>query len=196
MANDVYQLIVGGNVARQQVENVLHFEQAVVADPDPQIRAQNCVEAFVANWQAAWVACLPLNYLLQGFKCKRINNGGGPTYVAIAVGGTAGTWASNANESVVSPVIVVPYSDGVRWHAGRVFLPGVGDSAIDDGVYDPVFITTVIALQTLMLAPSTSGGDSFEYAIWSPKNHVSYIPHTMHLSLKPGVQRRRLVPTF
>lgn len=196
MAADVYQLIIGGTLCGQPVENVLHYQDTATADPNPQTKAAHLEAGWSAAMLAAWLNVCPSNYDLIGYKCKRVNNGGGPNVTLIEAPGSVGSEPSAANDSCVGPVIIASYTDTVRWFAGRIFLPGIGDGEIDNNVFGPAVLANLAVINGLWSTPIANGGDTFNFVIWSPTKNDAFVPVAFTVSNRVGTQRRRLVPTF
>lgn len=196
MALDVYMIVVAGNLCGQPVENVLHYRSTGTAVPNPQVIAADVASAWDATVQPNFVACLPDNYTLVGWKCKRINNGGGPTVVRFPAGPVVGTRPSSANDSAVGPLIVISYSNGVRFFAGRIFLPGIGDADIDNNQMVAALLTALDTLNATLTANLVGASDNYDFVVWSPTHANSFDILALTPSTKIGVQRRRLVPSF
>jgi len=196
MANDVFQLIIGGNVAGQPVENVLHFTNGGTLT-DPINQAVELNDAFEEDVMDAWLDVLPENYAIMGTKAKQVNNGGGPTVAKIQPAFTLGHRVGNADTSAVGPVLLIPYQNGPRWFTGRIFLPGVSQEDIDNNQLDAALITAIGALNTILVAPFAFGaGTNFEYGIYLSDADVFKDADAISISSKPGLQNRRLRPVF
>jgi hypothetical protein len=200
---DVHALIIVGNLCGQPCENVLHFNADVNNEVNPLPTSHHLISAWQATGESAFLDPLPQNYRLIGYRAKRVNHSGGPSFTVLAAGGTIGGQPVDATDSAIGPVIISSYFDPTAtphhpagaWRSGRLFMPGIDSSnitnnAISVGVSG--LLTTFIS--TVLDTPLTSGGNTFDFGVWSPGDNVIYDPVSFSISLKPGVQGRRLKP--
>lgn len=195
MANDVHTLEIYGSLCGQPTLGILHYESSVANSVNPLQQGQNLVTAWIASMQPSYLGCLPQNYTLVGYKSRRVNNTGGPHYIA-ASAGTVGLVAVDASNSALAPCVIFSYTDGTHWHSGRHFMPGIADTQIDNNALTAPAIALYATLNGLWTTPLANGGDTFDFRIWSPKNNVVYPVVGEVVSGKPGIQNRRLRPTF
>lgn len=200
---DVYSLVIFANCCNQPVENVLHFRDDNSNGTTPQIQAEDLVTIWEADFESEWLDCLPDNYELIGYKARRVNNTGGPTFQKPKTGnGTRG----DAGSSALGPCVISSYYDGTNWRSGRIFLPGIAEADITNNQPAAGLVAAVAALEVPLLAPQTGGGapSTMQYCIFKPSappNQTNgagfyFFPVQATFSGKMGVQNRRLRPTF
>lgn len=199
---DVHSLQIVGKLCNQAVENVLHFNADVNNEVNPLPTSHHLILAWIAANQAAFLNCLPLNYTLVGYRSRRVNHTGGPHFVSIAGAGTVGTQAVAASNSAVAPVIIAAYFDNDatphhplgRWNSGRIFMPGIDDSNLDDNQMSAGLAAIYTTFIGLLSTPLANGGNTFDFGVWSPSDDEFYDPVSFTTSLKMGIQGRRLKP--
>src|SRR4051812_858316 len=108
MAADVYQLILQGDIGGEFFENVMNFESSVTGSTQPLQMANNLVAGWILAAENDFAACLPNDTLITGYKCKRINNTGGPTYMAPQTPVSGGRPAASLVSSL-APLITNSY---------------------------------------------------------------------------------------
>lgn len=192
MANDVYRLIIRGNCSGEFWETVQHYQSHASMASDPVTAADHCISAWVAGVQTDFVAILAADNVINGFSCKRVNNGGSPTVmrpIAPVPGDVTGTSASSA----LAYLIVSEYSYSGKFRTGRWFIPGIPELYLEGNGYTA---GAILAVADVIGDNSTiaSGGDTFDWGVWSREHTLFSLPTYAHLSPKIGVQRRRLLP--
>jgi hypothetical protein len=199
---DVHSLEIVGNLCNQPVENVLHFHADVTNEPNPLPTSHHLVDAWIAANQASFLDCLPNNYILIGYRSRRVNHTGGPHYIEITGAGTGGTQANAASNSAIAPVIISSYFDDDatpkfplgRWNSGRLFMPGIDDNNIDDNQMSVGLQANYTTFIGLLTTPLAGGGNTFDFGVWSPGGSEFFTPVAFTVSLKMGIQGRRLKP--
>ena len=128
MPNDIHELTIVASVADQFVENVLHFQNNVAASTQPGTDSASLIAAFQADVEPTWLACLADDYGLQGYRCKRVNNSGGPS-VIVPRSGVPGSFGTNSVTSgqgacIISSYKYIPSIGSDKYRTGRIFMPG------------------------------------------------------------------------
>lgn len=195
MAADVIQLAIMGSTAGQPVANFLHY-QSSVADPEENPLGE-CIH-FIDAWETAlkdlYLDMLPDDYRLHGFKCRRVNNTGGPT--AAKPVSDNGTRGENAIASGSGPVIVGSFYTGTSWKTSRLFVPGV---AIGDLVGNEFAAALLANVQLFINGLNAVVSTAAPVADWTVGVYGGVVPAfheiTEHaISLVVGTQRRRYRP--
>lgn len=200
MADDVYSVTFFGNVAGQPTNNVLHFANDQVAAANPILVANEIMDALgdgtvAGTYTKEYLDCLPDNFFFLGMKCRRVNNGGGPT-VSRVLANVPGNRASSADVSGVGPVGLyhAPLVGGV-WRTGKIFFPGVSIDDVSLNAFTGTLITAIqvfLALAEVALALATAGNAI--QVVWSKLAADGLTILDTSNSLKVGTQRRRYVP--
>jgi hypothetical protein len=202
MANDVMQFHVVGSVAGEPTEIISAFitDNAAHA-PDPTLSAAALIVIWQTNNEANLMAALPDDYVLHGYKARRINNTGGPTAV-LPVPGVNGGRGANSVSSGQGPVVLIDYFDNVgvpnRWRTGRMFLPGIAAGDLVENVIQAALTAAVQTfIDTVKQATGADGnGDNWTPVIWSRKHSQTFAPMAWGQSGVIGTQRRRLHPAL
>lgn len=199
MASDIYALQLYFAVAQQPAMIVWHFrnkETEVASSPDNDCRA--IITSMVSTIEPALLGCIPESVTLNGYKCRRVNNSGGMT-VSLPRS-QAGTRTGTFSSSAIGPCLIWGYQKaGGGWAAGRTFLPGCSEADIDHNVFIAGLRTNITALIVALLqspALPTSGAPGYDFVIYSPTHNAASGVETGTLSGKPGVQNKRMRPTF
>lgn len=201
MANDVLEFSIVGAVAGEPAEMILHFEGDAANAGDPVTLAQQAIPAIQTVWQADLMAALPDDFVLAGYKARRVNNTGGPT-AALPVAGINGGRGANSVSSGQGPVLILNYFDSVgvpnRWRTGRIFLPGIADGDLVQNVLQAGLEGALTTLLTHVGASTAAdaGGHVWTHKVWSRKNLRVFTINGRIASGVIGTQRRRLHPAL
>jgi hypothetical protein len=197
MADHNYSLIITGLSGPQFVQNVLHYR----FDDSGFLTTKSAAAALQAAWDVAnrltWRQILPTDYTIKSYKGSRVDGGGGfEAFSPITAGGTAGTRAGTQSATGLNPVIVVaPFLETAPGR-GKIFLPGISETDIEDGKYTEAYKTAVAgALVNLLddLTLTGGGGPTASYG-WIKKNGTFVAGGKVWLSMNLGTQRRRMRP--
>lgn len=200
MALDVYSLQIHYNIAGQYGMNVFHFQSNIDSGDNPDGIAKFLIQSWKGNLETPWLLCVPSDVALIGYKAKRVNSGGGPTVIQ-PQSGSNGDRAGHISTSGIGPCFIWGYNTGLgRWRAGRTFLPGVSESDIQENSFSATLLGLCDDFAELMLnAPTTPGGMDevqFTFGILSGVHNTFSGAETGGVSGKPGVQNRRMKPSF
>lgn len=206
MASDVHQIIIVGSVAGEFVENILHFQGSVDGSATPAADSLSLITQFRAMVEPSWLPVVPDDYVVAGYKAKRVNNTGGPTVVA-PVAGVNGEVGAIAIASGVGPCLIGNYyASGAikpRWKVSRIFIPGVAVGLMSENVFTAPYPVNLAALAAA-LGAAIGGAQNWRYGVFHKATVAPapvtaenfYIPVNIQLSGKPGTQRRRYSPTL
>jgi hypothetical protein len=195
MANDVMEVQVFGSLAGEPVLNVLHYQSdSMLADDDIIDGLNDFVTTFQTFFQTPWLGLLPDDYMLIGYKARRVNNGGSP-HVSLAVG-EPGATGFGCETSAIGPCIVWPFNDGENWLSGKTFVPGVYEGGLNGNVFSEDIIAAVETLIEALFVDLACALAEYVFAVFQRATGLAFPITTGTLSGKPGVQRRRLLPTF
>lgn len=200
MGRDVYSLGIFYAIGPQPGMNVLHFAEDTEESENPDVNAQGCIAGFMEEIEEAWLATIPADTRILGYKCRRVNNGGGPG-ISQPRPGVTGTRTGVFSVSGIGPVHVWSYQKlAGGWAAGRTFVPGVSEDDVNENQFDDNLITACQDLHELLLAvpcfSTTTPVLNFEFVIYSPTHDTISGVEAAGVSGKPGVQNRRMKPTF
>jgi hypothetical protein len=195
MANDVYQLTILGTSGGEFYETVQNFQSQVASSTTPMTSAENMIAGWQAHLESDYLDCLPDSVFISGYKCKRINNGGGPT-VMTPITPVPGTRPNPTTVACIGPCIVSLYPHAGKWSAGKWFLPGVSTDDVMNNALDPALVGVVNNFISSLSGAIAGGTDTFNFVVWSRKFTLPFVPSEVEVSLKIGVQRRRLRPVM
>jgi hypothetical protein len=195
MANATYQLSIAGTHYNQFVENVICFKGDLAAGIDTMAESEDLVESWLSNVVTAWLACVPPTYLIDRLSARCLLPAGPSSVfhhqvINDAHIGTFGTAA--ASENLCPAVNLIPPM-GVK-SQGRVYLPCVAKTAIDNNKFVAGYITAVNALFNLMAAGFANSATTWKTAVYSKKNGTSSLSLAHSLSAAIGFQGRRRRP--
>jgi hypothetical protein len=198
-AQDVYQLRVVGYINKQLVENTLYFQNTGTAI-NPLNDAKALVTGWLSNNQAAYLACISSDYVLAGYRARRVNNGGGPTYLA-PDGVTAGTYAGATTVTGAGALLGFPFiGSGYpkrQNNVAKIFMPGAPVGGIIDNIIQAALKAALNALITALLNQITGGGSqSYQFGTYRRASAVFNPLVVGDISFTIGTQRRRYKPVI
>lgn len=194
---DIYQLNVPGNVGKQYVENVMHYEITIADTPDaPNPTATDLIAQWVATVQPMYLACLPTDYVLGGYKCKRIKPTGSNT-VAQIDGASVGTAGGASVTSGQAPLCIFPIlttTNPVRkYNTAKLFLPAMTVGTVIGDIIQPAFLVAMNAFITAFLANlALAGGGMATPSLYTKSSGAVSNLGIGSPSFILGTQRRRL----
>lgn len=196
MAQQIYSLVITGTSGPQFVQNVLHYQ----FDDAGYSTSKGAAEALAIAWDTAnktkWRNMLPTDYTIRSYTSTRITGSGGfsafsPTTAA------AGLRPGTISASALNPLIIMfPFSPTERGR-GKIFLPGVSEQDIDDGIYTDAYRAAIEAQLTTILDDLTLAGGGTPNAVngWVKRNGTTFVASDkVYLSPNLGTQRRRMRP--
>jgi len=195
MANDIFQLTMLGVAGTEFWESVLNFQSPLTASTAPMQDAEDCITAWQNAAEGNFLDCIPQNVGITGYKCKRINNGGGPTIMKPS-SAVFGNRPFDMIVSCIGPCLVSFFPHGPKFKTGRWFIPGYAAGDMLDNEPAGALVTLLTTLRTQMMAPQVGTLHNFQYVIYSRKYSIPFTPIAIELSLKVGVQNRRLKPVM
>lgn len=193
---DVHRLQIVGVVGNQYVENIQDWQEPTSSSTDPLGNSEDLITAWQTAVQAAFLACLPSDYVLTGYKARRINNSGGPTAIVTAAAGSVGTRPTASVTSQLGPQLGFPIyvgAGGRPWRTNKMFLPGVAAGDLVENIFVAALITACNTLANLLV------GSIMGTAVWQQVNYQKSTDTAQDLvegsvRLAPGSQRRRNRP--
>lgn len=200
MAMDVYELEIIGETAGEYNECIPAFQGAAANSTTPLTDAAALIAAFVATWQVNWLACLAQDYSLAGYKCRRVNNTGGPNATTVSppatTGGVVGTSCPQQTAQLFTGSYFNAGGAPARWRVGRINLPSVPES----GYTAPAYTDAQIILQNVLLAQmnatlGSSPAGPFTMGVWSRKQ-TKFFSAMWDVSLLVGTIKKRLHPAL
>jgi hypothetical protein len=195
MANATYQMSITGTHYNQFVENVLCFQGSLADGTQTLEEGQDLIDAWIDGIIDPWCATLPETYTLDRLSTRCLLPAG-PSNVAHrqvinqAFVGTFGTGAVSEN---LCPVMNLIPPMGVK-SQGRVYMPCVAKTAIDNNQFVAGYVTAMNALFDAMIAGFSTSATDWKLAIYSKKNGTSSLALNHSLSAAIGFQGRRRRP--
>lgn len=190
---DIYQLNVISEAAGQIGENVFHYlQQSGSTSTNPGATAESLILSWISHVQNYYIPLLPSDATLIGYKCKRLNNGGGPT--AMNPTNVSGTGGGTCSVTVAGACLIWPYTNGTRYFAGRTFIPFGFDGAWANNEPDPSFSSDLNTFITQITTALVVTAINYLLEIYSRKLKTTFQIQGPGISIKPGVQRKRALP--
>jgi hypothetical protein len=195
--NDVFQLNVVGQVGRQTVESILHWQNTAASGPSPLADADTLVTAWNTTMQPLYLAMVGTDYLLMGYRARRVNNGGGPTFLAYN-GSSPGTGPGVTSVTGAGALLTFPYietgSPKRQNNTGKLFVPGSIVGAIIDNVIQATYRAALQAFLTALITGLSGSTLSFSYGTYVRSRTAFYPATEGDISFTVGTQRRRYKP--
>jgi hypothetical protein len=182
------------------VQNTLHFSLTDVAELDPLTTAKGLALAFQTTLQAAWLNCFAADYSLLGYSCKRIFDGGGPTY-NLATPTVVGSVTGMSDASLMGGMLQGLYVDPItfKYRQVRITMPGAPSAYIEGSQLSADYIAA-LALVAGLLGSTLTGADTnvWQFCGFKRKNeaHAAMVLSLIDVrySLHIGIQRKRARP--
>jgi len=132
---------------------------------------------------------------ITGYKCRRVNNGGGPV-VAVPQTAAPGTVASTSATSATAAMLKMPFQRTGKWYNGKMFIVGLAESMLTGNAITGALPGTVGIFAQALLDGFTETPHTWQFVIWSRTVSLPFIPFNITLNSKVGIQRRRLRPVM
>lgn len=196
MAKRPFQVVINGSLAGQYVANVLCFN-VDPGDGEPGILTKQLLSAVEDTIFPTFLDCLPVSYHVTSIKGKRVSAEGGPTAAIVyQASDYPGTRTGEVSTTAEGPVILSQAFRTPRWVTAKIFMAGVSETDITANVFGTTLLSKMDLFQ-IRLADDFVIGDetaTAKYAIFRKSDKTAVEPTNFKTSLKPGTQRRRLVP--
>lgn len=198
MAAETYQLVISGQCAGQFVQNILHYRMDDASFSSRLAAAKGLVLGWEeADLGGAWVSLLPVPYVINSVKARRITNGGGPEYISVALQGSAGLQGTNVQTSSAGPVLLW-HTNGPNRSVGKTFLAGIGTTNVEGGEISASFLAILFEFATdLRQSFPAVGGSTPTCDMVIPKTgdpSTRYLVDGVQISKDIGKLRRRQLP--
>jgi hypothetical protein len=199
MATHIYSLAISYNCGGQFCQNVLHYQFDDSGFQSTAGAAAALITAFDTANRTKLKNILPAATTLLSYKARSVSQVGGFesffNLPAGQVGARAGTIAASG---ICVGVLLVPIGNAKA--RGRVFLPGVTMTDVENGEYQTGFLTAWLANKDLFSNNLTivgGGGPTATPCIYhrAPPPKVGYTIQYVTLTSYPTTQRRRQRPT-
>jgi len=197
MATHTYALSINYNAGGQFCTNVVHYDFDDSGYATTTAAADALIAGFNTNVKPALALMLPTATTFLSAKARAIHQPGGFESAFSYAPGTTGARAGALSVSGVGPCLVfIP--GGNAKERGRMFLPGVTDSDMQDGFFTPAFIAVVVAQAATVITPFTlAGGTTPVASLVIAKRAAPFLTRIVsHVLLceYPATIRRRQIP--
>lgn len=176
---DAFQVRVVGRMEGQETNNVLHFS-ANTADSDVELHlilvlASCFITHILPVATSAWT--------LEKIVWKRVFPTLSNEFTTIPAGFGPGAGAATALPSFSSAVFSIRTLVGGKSHRGRMYLPGIPESATTNSAFDTgnAYWTALLAFAACIASNFSvgdpPGGDSYQFFVYSRKIGGSHFPY-------------------
>ena len=205
MATETYEVIWNGTLAGQFVQTVQHVQAEIATPVNPFASALLIAQDINNNGiQAAFIACLPVDYLCTSLRVRKVSGTGGPTAILVQsdLAAFTGLRSGSISSAQVNPLMIW-IATTTPEKTGRLFFPGISEDDIDDMVIVAPLIAIFQLFSVAWIAGGTLGGpDTYKGAIFCRARPLEVPPVAASTDLifagqiSPliGTQRRRLHP--
>lgn len=204
MAEETYEVVITGHLAGQFVQTVQHVQATIATPVNPfasaLLIAQDITFGPVID---SWCSMLPIDWVGSSVRVRKVDGAGGPTAIVLVSNWSSpgGARPGSISSAQVNPLIIWIGTDTPD-KTGRLFIPGVSETDIDDMVLTGGLLTAIQAFVTAWIAGGTLGGvDSYVGAIYRrartgppPVAASTDVIFAGQVSPLIGTQRRRLRP--
>ena len=176
---DKFQVRVVGRIEGQETNNILHFMAATAIDDVETRLVLALAECFIMHLLPVVTSAWTLEKLVW----KKVSPALGVETVTVPSGAGAGAGAATALPSFVSAVISIRTAEGGRSKRGRMYLPGVVESASTISALDTgnAFWTALVAFAACVTSKFILGdpppANSFQLEVYSRKIGGATFPY-------------------
>jgi len=197
MPVEAYECTLSGTLAGQFVQTVFHVNYNNGSSQPPFFAAKDIAEQLVAagEFVVKFTDALTSTYDATSLRVRRVGPTGGPTAIVLAGGmsQSQGQRDAGISSAQVNPlVILIPSVAPAK--TGRIFIPGVAESDIDNMFIVSGLITALTDLIAYMVAGTTIAGGGITFAVLRRATKVGDPIDAGYVSPLIGTQRRRLRP--
>lgn len=178
---DCFQVRVRGHMEGQETNNVLHFTAATSID-DVELRLIVALaECFVTH-------LLPVSssqWALQDLVWKRVTPTLGIEHITVPSGTLTGGGAATALPSYSSAVVSIRTDQGGRSKRGRMYLPGIPESATLVSLFDTsnaywiALVAFVGCIASKFILGDPPPANSFQMEVYSRKIGGAHFPYNI-----------------
>jgi hypothetical protein len=171
VTGDGYQLRIVGRQEGQETNNIVNFVAATSVD-DVELRL---VVVFIQCFITNLLPVLTSKWSLEKVVWKKVTPVLGPEFIYIPSGAGPGAGAANALPSYASACISIRSALGGKSHRGRMYIPGIPETATVDSQFDltHAFWAGLLAFCACVVGAfvvgDPPGANSFQMEIYSRK---------------------------
>jgi len=179
--NDCYQVRIVGRIEGQETNNVLHFRYlSGASDTDV---ATHLILVAIQCFINHLLPVLSNAWTLERVIWKRVSPTLGPEIISIPVGAGAGGNMSGSEPSFVSAVVSLRTREGGRRKRGRMYIPGVPESAVtgssietDDEVWQGL-LDFCLCMIAAFVPGDPVGANQWGWSVYSRANGGATFPY-------------------
>lgn len=192
MAVDVYRMEIRTVAGVEPATNVLHFDNVIEGAQFPLEHAKDLIDIWVDELMDAYLACLSEDSKVTSIRCKRVNNGGGPT-ASRQFDTLVGTRPGMVGTGGVSAVGLVPVLKGATWRIAKIYFPALSKLDFEDDRVKAALVDAIGEFLTLLVGRQIGPLLNFAYVVWDSVAKESKATDLNQFNVSPtiGVQRRR-----
>lgn len=205
MPQEVYECVVSGTLVGQFVQTVIHCSINNSGSTSAYAVAKDLNEDICASggFIEALNNCCVNGYQQTSSRVKKVFSGGGPTNIILpgAMSSAGGARTGDISSAQANPLVIeIPTTDPSK--TGRIFIPGISESDIDNMQYTSGWLTSTDDLITWLTASHITSTLSYTYRACIARKRQT-TPHDVlsgdlvaaaYISPLVGTQRRRLHP--
>lgn len=194
------RLTISGFLRGQFVQNVTAWKWTPISTQTDFESALKAGQAFIDMIAGNYLDCLPVDYIGSSVRAKvfptTLYNSIGPTLTLQNGFNTiAGTRTGTLSVTSIGPIIVTPFEVASKPRTGKLFLPGVTESDVDNNRLSSALMTALEAFYPFLNADQVDGdGNIMRYQVYSPTNNEIYGPDGVYTSTQVGSIRARQRP--
>jgi hypothetical protein len=178
--NDAWQVRIVGRQENQETNNVLHFTTAAAtADVETHL-----INVMINCFVTTLIPHLTASWKLEQVRWKKVSPALGPEFITNVVADNVGGVAGSALPTFSAALVSIRTLQGGRSKHGRMFLPGIPDSATPGSVLtdtDDFFAALVAFVQCIatnfILGDPPPGADAFQLQVYSRKLGGATFPY-------------------
>lgn len=191
---DTYRMEIRVFAGVEGSTNVLHFQNTASEVEDPLGHAKDLVDIWVDELMPTYLAVLSEDSRVTSIRCRRVNNGGGPTYTR-QFDAQAGTRPGQVGTAGVSAVGLVPVLKAASWRIAKIYFPALSKLDFEDDRVKEALVVAIGEFLTLLVGRQIGPLLNFSYVVWDSVQKSATATAADQWTTSPliGVQRRRRI---
>lgn len=179
-ANDMWQVRIVGRQEGQETNNILHFTTAS-ASADVET---NLILAMIDCFKTQLIPHLSASWKMEQVRWKKVSPTLGPEFITPVTADNVGGVSGSALPTFSAALVSIRTLLGGRSHHGRMFLPGIPDSATPGSTLtdaDDFFVALVAWItciaEKFILGDPPPAADAFQLGVYSRKLGGATFPY-------------------
>jgi hypothetical protein len=193
-------MTISGFLRGQFVQNVICGLYTPISTQTDFESAFKAGRLWVEGIGSQYLDCLPVDYIGSSVRAQVFSTGALPdegpaATIQLEFNGQPGTRTGTLAVTSIGPIIVCPFEVSGRPRSGKIFLPGVTETDVNNNRLTDELLTAIAAFTDLLINDITDGdGNTWKFKVYSPLEGNMFPPEGMYVSTQVGSIRQRQRP--